>query len=126
MRIFLGLILFVSVALGEHIAWRSDFDKVLTKAKKEKKDILLLILKKDCKRCKSIFVEVFNEKEVQERVNEKYLPVIAYFEDKNSYPVELFYTGQFPSLFFVSYKDESFLNAPLLGIITKEELLDSL
>ena len=126
MKIFLGLIIALSFAYGEAIGWHGNFEKALIEAKKEKKDILLLILKKDCQRCKTIFVELFNDKEVQEKVNKKYLPVIAYFEDKNSYPIELFYTQQFPALFFVSYKDESFLNTPLFESFTKKELLNSL
>jgi len=52
--------------------------------------------------------------------------VVAFFEDKNSYPIELFYTQAFPSLFFVSSKDESYLQKPLRGHFTKDDVLKSL
>jgi len=111
---------------SDHIRWQNDFDAALFKAKAQKKEILLLVLKKECAECKKIFVEVFNDKEVQEEVNRKYIAVVAFFEDKNSYPIELFYTQAFPSLFFVSSKDESYLQKPLRGHFTKDDVLKSL
>lgn len=116
----------VSVLFSDNIQWQSDFDKALFKAKEEKKEIILLVLKKECVECKKVFVEVFNDKEVQEEVNKKYIAVIVFFEHENSYPVELFYTQAFPTLFFVSSKDESYLKVPLRGYFTKDELMKSL
>lgn len=126
MKIFFALILILSFAFGEHIRWRNDFDKVLVEAKRTQKDILLLILKKDCDICKSVFTDIFNEKEIQDKVEQKYVPVVVFFENKNSYPIELFYTIRFPALFFVSREDESFLKKPLFENFTKGELLNSL
>lgn len=117
----------MAVALfSEHIRWQSDFDKALFEAKKEKKEILLLVLKKESAECKDIFTEVFGDKEVQEEVNRKYIAVVAFFEHKNSYPIELFYTQNFPTLFFASNRDESYLQKPLRGCFTKDELLKAL
>lgn len=126
MKIFFSLLILCSIAFGEYIAWQNDFDKVLMQAKKEQKEILLLLLKKDCIPCKAIFSDIFSDKEVQERVNQKYLPVAVFFEENNSYPIELFYTQKFPAIFFVSKDDESYLKTPLFGNFTKSELLDSL
>ncbi|ABB44860.1 hypothetical protein Suden_1583 [Sulfurimonas denitrificans DSM 1251] len=126
MRLSFILMIFASLLFGEHIRWQSDFEKTLIEAKKEQKDILLLVLKRDCKDCKNIFRDIFTDKEVTKRVNDKYISIVVFFEAKDSYPVELFYTQQFPALFFVSRKDELFLNAPLFGAFTKESLLNSL
>lgn len=117
----------MAIALfSEQIRWHNDFDKVLFKAKEEKKEIMLLVLKKECAECKEVFVEVFNDKEVQEKVNRKYIAVVAFFEHENSYPVELFYTQSFPTIFFVSSRDESYLQKPLRGYFTKDDILESL
>lgn len=126
MKIFLLLIIVGIVAFAEHIRWQGNYDEALMEAKKEKKELLLLIVKKDCVKCKSVFIDIFNEKEIQDRVNKKYISVVVFFEDKNSYPIELFYTQQFPALFFVSKEDESFLQTPLFETFTKEELLNFL
>lgn len=126
MRVLLVLFLMASALFSEHIRWQNNFDAALFKAKKEKKQILLLVLKKECTECKKVFVEVFNDKEVQEKVNRKYIAVVAFFEHENSYPVELFYTQSFPTLFFVSSRDESYLQKPLRGYFTKDDILESL
>ncbi len=115
-----------SVIFGEHISWHSDYESSLIEAKRVKRDILLLVLKKECIKCKSVFTEIFNKEDIQKSINEKYISVVVFFEDKNSYPVELFYTQTFPALFFVSRKDESFLQKPLFESFTKEELLKGL
>ncbi|MFA5455090.1 MAG: hypothetical protein WC272_07215 [Sulfurimonas sp.] len=54
------------------------------------------------------------------------IAVVAFFEHKNSYPIELFYTQSFPTLFFVSSKDELYLKEPLRGSFTKDDVLKDL
>lgn len=126
MRVLFVLFLTAAALFSEHIRWHSDFDKALFEAKKEKKEVLLLVIKKESAECKDIFVEVFGDKEVQDEVERKYIAVVAFFEHKNSYPIELFYTQSFPTIFFASSRDESYLQKPLRGCFTKEELLKSL
>lgn len=126
MKTLFALLIAASALFCEHIRWQNDFDKALFEAKKTNKEILLLLLKKECATCKDIFVDVFSDKEVQRRIKAKYIPVVVFFEDKNSYPIELFYTQSFPTLFFVSSIDESYLQTPLRGEFTKERLLKGL
>ena len=126
MKVLFVFLIAVTALFSEHIRWQSDFDKALFEAKKAKKEIMLLVLEKECATCKNIFVEVFGDKEVQKKVNKKYIAVVVFFENKNSYPIELFYTQSFPTLFFVSSKDESYLRKPLRVSFTKEELLEGL
>lgn len=126
MKIFLALIFSCSIIFGEHIRWQNDYENSLIEAKRAKKDILLLVLKKECIKCKSIFTEIFNKDDIQKSVNEKYIPVLVFFEDKSSYPIELFYTQTFPTLFFVSREDESFLQKPLLESFTQEDVFQNL
>jgi len=126
MKLIFIFLFFTSLMFAEHIKWQNDFDKTLMEAKKEEKDILLLVLKRECKECKSVFTDIFMDKEVTKIVNDKYMSVVVFFEAKDSYPVELFYTQVFPTLFFVSSKDESYLQKPLRGYFTKDTLLENL
>lgn len=126
MKILFVLFITTAALFSEHIRWQSDFDKALFEAKKAKKELLLLVLKKECAECREVFVEVFSDEEVQEEVNRKYIAVVAFFEHKNSYPIELFYTQAFPTLFFVSSKDESYLQKPLRGSFNKDDVLKGL
>lgn len=122
----LFLIFITTVLYAEHIRWSNDFEKSLIEAKQTDKEILLLVLKKESLRSKTIFNDIFIKEDVANIINKKYIAVVVFFEDKNSYPIELFYTQIFPTLFFVSSKDESYLQKPLSGNFTKEELMESL
>ena len=55
-------------------------------------------------------------------VNQGFVAVIVNFEAPNSYPVELFYTQDFPALFFIDPKDESLVSSPLNGYRNCAEL----
>lgn len=114
------------MAFCEHIRWQNEYEKALLEAKKEKKKIVLLVLKKECVECKTIFIDIFKDSEVEAKISSEYIPIVVFFEDKNSYPIELFYTQLFPTLFFVSQEDESFLQEPLFKNFTKKEVLNNL
>ncbi|MCD6211772.1 MAG: thioredoxin family protein, partial [Sulfurovum sp.] len=48
-------------------------------------------------------------------VNSKMVPVIVTYEGVLSYPIEMYYTTIFPTLFFVDSERELFLHEPLYG-----------
>ena len=48
-------------------------------------------------------------------INQKTVPVIVTYEGTLSYPIELYYTTVFPTLFFVDSQNELFLKKPLYG-----------
>jgi thioredoxin-related protein len=110
-----------NTANSKHIKWHGHYEKALIKAKKENKNIMLVIRKKNCDDCQKIFTTTFVNQDYIKMLNEKYISIIATFEDENSYPIELFYTLDFPAIFFVDAKDESFLKDPILGYITPQE-----
>jgi len=64
--------------------------------------MMVLLVKKDCKCCNEV-----------DALNEKYVAVIVTYEGRLTYPIELFYSTTFPTLFFVDSKDESFLREPI-------------
>jgi len=37
------------------------------------------------------------------------------YEGRTSYPIEMYYTTTFPSLFFVDTKNETFMRKPMYG-----------
>lgn len=124
MRFIFIILTFTLYLSAEHISWRGDFDKALFDAKKEQKNIIFLLLKKESS--KNILVDIFSNQNVIKKVNTRYIAIIGYYEDKHSYPIELFYTQTFPTIFFVSYKDESFLSNPLSGDFSIDDLLINL
>ena len=48
-------------------------------------------------------------------INKKMIAVIVTYEGQLSYPVEMYYTTVFPTLFLVDTKTEMFMSEPLYG-----------
>ena len=125
MRYKLILILFIfgltSFIEAKPIKWHFDYEKALLKAKKQNKPMMILLRKKNCNNCQKMFEITFLNQDYIKNLNDNYITVIATYEEENNYPIELFYTLDFPALFFISSKDESFLIDPLFGYITPKE-----
>ncbi len=122
MKIFFILLLCGQFLFAEHIRWQSDYEASLQKAKGQNKDIFLLILKKEDKKSLALFRDIFANKSITKLVNQNFIPVIVFFENKESYPVELFYAQSFPAIFLVSKDDESYLKEPLIETFDLGEL----
>ena len=73
-----------------------------------------------------ILKKYFLNQDYIEYINKNFISVLITVEHKTSYPIELFYTTNFPSIFFASYKDESFLTHPIYDFKSKEEFIDIL
>lgn len=73
-----------------------------------------------------ILKKYFMNQEYIDYLNKNFINVLISVEHKSSYPIELFYTTSFPSIFFASYKDESFLTHPIYNFKSKEEFIDML
>jgi hypothetical protein len=93
-------------------------EKALLLAKKENKPMMIFLVKKNCFDCKEMLNTIFTNQSYIEKLNKKYISVIITYESQIDYPIELFYSTQFPTLFFISSKDESFLYEPIYGNIS--------
>jgi len=115
MRAIVLLLLLLSFGNANHISWLGDYNRALEQAQKEKKPMMVLLVKKECKSCNEVIVKNFMNRDYIDALNEKYVSVMLTYEDETSYPIELFYSTIFPTLFFVSSQDEHFLEEPFYG-----------
>lgn len=95
-------------------------------AQKEKKSMMLFIASTKDKNSNKILKKYFQNQDYINYLNTNFINVLITVEYKTSYPIELFYTTSFPSIFFISYEDESFLTHPLYDFKSKEEFIDIL
>lgn len=112
-KILLLFVLFLTSLNAQNISWYSSYDKALEQAIKEEKNMMIFIASKKTTKSKEILQKYFLKQDYIKYINENFISVLVTVEYKTSYPIELFYTTQFPSLFFASYKDESFLAHPI-------------
>jgi hypothetical protein len=125
-KILLILILLLSNLSSNNISWYNSYDKALEIAQKEKKNLMLFIVSTKDNNSREILKKYFQNQNYIEYLNTNFINVLITVEHKTSYPIELFYTTNFPSIFFASYKDESFLTHPIYYFKSKEEFIDIL
>ena len=111
---------------ANHVHWLGDYDKALQQALKDHKPLLVLVVKKDSKLCKSILHKQFMHHSYIDTINEKFISVMVTYEGRTSYPIEMYYTTVFPSLFFVDTQTEMFMREPLYGEQIKSDILENI
>ncbi len=104
------------MACAEHIHWLGDYDTAHVKAKTEGKVLIVLLVNEECTACRDTLRDTLSNQPYIDRLNEKSVAVIVTYEWKGSYPIELFYSTVFPTLFVVDSSTESFIAGPLYGV----------
>ena len=125
-KIILILILLLSNLFSNNISWYHSYEKALITAQKEKKNLMLFIASTKSYNSNEILKQYFLNQDYVEYINKNFISVLITVEHKTSYPIELFYTTSFPSIFFASYRDESYLTHPIYKFNSKEEFLNTL
>lgn len=125
-KIILILILLLSNLFSNNISWYHSYEKALITAQKEKKNLMLFIASTKSYNSNEILKQYFLNQNYVEYINKNFISVLITIEHKTSYPIELFYTTSFPSIFFASHKDESYLTHPIYKFNSKEEFLNTL
>ena len=117
MRLLILITMLLSTLYANHIAWQGDFDKAHQIALKEDKKIMVLLIKKDCVECIETIKTTFINQTYIDKVNKEFISVLITKDQRKSYPIEMLYTFQYPSLFFLDSK-ELFICKPMRGEIT--------
>ena len=114
-KILLALLFYSTIIHANHIHWLGDYDKAHVLAQKEHKALMVLLVKKPCNLCNQTIQKLFMNQPYIDPLNKKFIPVILTYGGAENYPIEMYYSSTFPTLFFVNSNDESFLTTPLYG-----------
>jgi len=98
------------------VNWLGNYDVAHQKALKEHKPLLVLVVRKNDPLSSQIIKNSFMDQDYVDDINSKMVPVIVTYEGVLSYPIEMYYTTVFPTLFFVDSSKETFLREPLYGM----------
>jgi thioredoxin-related protein len=100
---------------ASQLHWLGDYGYALEKARKERKVLLVLVVKEACPLCGEVIRDVFAGQPYLQTLQAKTVPVLVTYRDVVQYPVEMYWTNCFPALFVVESSRELFLNHPLCG-----------
>ena len=115
---YIFLALFTTV-FANSVQWQGTYDKALVLAKKQHKKLLVLIIDK---KSKNVIRDFFTNNNYVDKINKNFISVVVFFEKKANYPIEMYYTTDFPTLFLVNPINETFITKPLYGIKNFDKL----
>ncbi len=116
-KIILGLLLLSSTLFS--VEWVKDIDTALTLAKKEHKNIMVLVEGENCRWCKKMKHRTLSDETVEKRL-EKYVVVKVMREDGNAMSVLPPIQGV-PTIFFM--KENKAVIEEIIGYFNVEDFL---
>ena len=126
-RQFLKYVLLLLLPLllsANFVNWMGNYDAAHQKALKEHKPLLVLVVRKNDPLSSQIIKKTFMDQDYVDKINGEMVPVIVTYEGALSYPIEMYYTRIFPTLFFVDSQREIFLKEPLYGMEIEVENIE--
>ncbi len=119
MKRYLLFLLLPYVLLAEHVMWQSDYEKARVQALQENKGIMVFLIEKECLQCTKMLQTTFINQAYIAKINEVYVPVLITKDQQSSYPIEMLYTVEYPTTFFLTSR-EGYEREALRGYATPE------
>ncbi len=114
-KIIFLIVLTISIS-ANHISWRGDYNLALKEAKEKHKILMVLLIKSNCFKCKEVVKNIFTNKKYIDKLNQKVIGVIVNIDNRDSYPIELYWSNIYPTLFFVDSNSERFIYEPIYNL----------
>ena len=121
MRALLLLFILSLMLHADHVRWQGNFEKAREEAVKEKKELMVFLITPDCPDCIKMLRTTFMDQKYIAYINQNYIAVLVKKDQKQSYPIELLYTLEYPALFFLDTQ-EIYTKEALSGYIKPETL----
>jgi uncharacterized protein YyaL (SSP411 family) len=122
LKILPWLHLFILSSFASHILWQSNYSKALKQAQQQNKILMVLLIKNNSQSCKDIVKNIFTNQSYLKTLNQKTVAVIVNKDSEANYPIEMFYSTTFPTLFFVNPQNEIFIKDPYYGNIDIKDI----
>ncbi|QSZ42430.1 DUF255 domain-containing protein [Sulfurimonas aquatica] len=106
------------------INWAKDFDSGISQAKKENKPVLFVYSRHSCKYCVILEETTFSNIDVINSLNKDFVSIIAYSDENDAMPRELWRPGT-PTMWFLK-SDGNPMYQPLMGAMDETNFLKAL
>lgn len=116
--------LLVATLAAADIKWAKDFNAGIAEAKKANKPVLFVSSRHSCKYCVVLDETTFKDKRVIEELNKSFVSIIAYSDENDYMPRELWQPGT-PAIWFLEPSAEPMFQ-PLMGAVDAENFLKAL
>lgn len=99
-KLILSLFLIGSTLFGTELDWSNDYKAVLAQAKKENKQIYMLITSENCRWCRKFEATTLIDEDVLERLENKY--ILLHISRDKDYMPEKFKSKRVPRHYFLT------------------------
>lgn len=112
-----------SLAAFEKLIWETDMDHAFERAKKEHKNVIVMIEDTRCKWCKKMKIGALSDESVQKKL-QSYILLKVQRSDKETAKRIVDFTGAIPSFYFMEPDQEIYES--IVGYFTIEDFLSYL
>jgi len=112
-----------TLAAFEKLSWETDMDHAFERAKKEHKNVMIMVEDRRCKWCKNIKIGALSDPKVQDKLQSYILLKVQRSDKKTADRIEDF-TGAIPSFYFMQPDQEVFES--VVGYFATEDFLSFL
>ena len=124
-KFFIYLVIaFAATLSASEINWAKDFKAGISEAKKVNKPVLFVSSRHSCKYCVILDETTFKDKRVIEELNKNFVSIIAYSDENDYMPQELWQPGT-PAIWFLK-PDAEPMYQPLMGAMKADNFLEAL
>ena len=121
MRFWLLFVSLIALLQAEHVQWQGDFEKARAQAVKENKGLMVFLINGNDKVAMQMLTQNFRDQTYIACINKNYVSILIQKDQSSSYPIELLYTLEYPSLFFLD-THELFTKETLIGYVSAQTL----
>lgn len=114
----------LSSLMASAINWEKDFDAAMVNAKKQNKPMMFISSRHTCKYCVMLDETTLKDKNVIEALNKDYISIVAYSDENDYMPKELWRPGT-PAIWFINAETGPMFE-PIMGALGAEDLLKAL
>ena len=112
-----------SLSAFEKLIWETDMDLAFERAKKEQRNVLIMVEDTRCKWCKNMKIGALSDPKVQEKMQSYILLKVQRSDKPTSSRIKEF-TGAIPSFYFMEPNQEQYES--IVGFFKTEDFLDFL
>ena len=124
-KLLLTIALFLTTSLmADEIHWAKDFKTGIEQATKENKPVLFVFSRHTCKYCVILEKTTFSDPKVIKELNKNFVSIIAYSDEGDSMPQELWRPGT-PTIWFLMPNGQPMFQ-PLMGEVKEDAFLQAL
>ena len=98
--LFAGLFLSLP-GYAASIHWMGDYDHAHQMALKQHKGLMVILVKPRSSDATKLIRNLQTDPAIVSTIHRQFIPVIVTVDTRTQYPIEMYYTTEFPALFFV-------------------------